>query len=169
MRTSLKRPLRRTDRVTFAGSRTRSVLHPFAACLKELRPAARTRRPPMAGSSHAYGPGSVFSDAPPPESLSCPCRAIHLVPPGKADRTGSAPVPQGHFRACPAGLGTARTLPGLFDKLWGRPAHCRTPPLFPVRCMVFPKNCPLTSTYVRYIIIVHQFEFEGRTPGGTAG
>ena len=136
MRMSLKRPLRRTDRVTFR--RKSNPVRPasfcrtsgFAACSKELRPAARTRRPPMAGSSHAYGPGSVFSDAPPPESLSCPCRAIHLVPPGKADRTGSAPVPQGHFRACPAGLGTGANAARTFRPAVGASSSLPDAPTF---------------------------------------
>lgn len=170
MRMSLKRPLRRTDRVTF-----RRKSNP-------VRPASFCRLSEGAAACCAHSPSAYGGQLPRLRAGKC---FLRRTSPG-----GPAPAPAGQFILCrpgkrigpdprlyPKGISAparqawarARTLPGLFDKLWGRPAHFRTPPLFPVRCMVFPKNCPLTSTYVRYIIIVHQFEFEGRIPGGTAG
>ena len=129
-----------------------------------------------AHSPSAYGgqlprlrAGTRFLRCTPRGTLSCPGGQFILCRPGKRIEPDPRLYPKGISAPALQAWARARTLPGLFDKLWGRPAHCRTPPLFPVRCMVFPKNCPLTSTYVRYIIIVHQFEFEGRIPGGTAG
>ena len=76
----------------------------WPSCPKLARPAP----------AHAPRPTRI-----PRGTLSCPCGAIHLVPPGKVDRTGSAPVPQGHFRACPAGLGTGANAARTFRQAVG--------------------------------------------------
>ena len=121
-------------------------------------------RPAPAHAPRPARPECPFPGASPTGPSLAPAGQFTLCRPGKWIGPDPRLYPKGISAPARQAWARARTLPGLFDKLWGRPAHCRTPPLFPVRCMVFPKNCPLTSTYVRYIIIVHQFEFEGRPP-----
>ena len=72
----------------------------------------------------------AFSPMHPPGDPLLPWGAIHLVPPGKADRTGSAPVPQGHFRACPAGLGTGTNAARAFRQAVGASSSLLDAPTF---------------------------------------
>ena len=83
--------------------------------------------PKLARPAPAHAPRPTHL---PRGTLSCPCRAIHLVPPGKADRTGSAPVPQGHFRACPAGLGTGANAARTFRQAVGASSSLPDAPTF---------------------------------------
>ena len=87
----------------------------WPSCPKLARPAP----------AHAPRPTRI-----PRGTLSCPCGAIHLVPPGKVDRTGSAPVPQGHFRACPAGLGTGANAARTFRQAVGASSSFPDAPTF---------------------------------------
>ena len=87
----------------------------WPSCPKLARPAP----------AHAPRPTRI-----PRGTLSCPCGAIHLVPPGKVDRTGSAPVPQGHFRACPAGLGTGANAARTFRQAVGASSSLPDAPTF---------------------------------------
>ena len=96
----------------------------WPSCPKLARPAP----------AHAPRPTRI-----PRGTLSCPCGAIHLVPPGKADRTGSAPVPQRGNSPCAAresGSDRIRACtPRAFPRLPGRLGHGRE------RCQDFSTSC----------------------------
>ena len=116
----------------------------WPSCPKLARPAPahapRPARPecPFPGASPtgpSLAPAGQFTLCRPgkrigPDPRLYPSGAIHLVPPGKVDRTGSAPVPQGHFRACPAGLGTGANAARTFRQAVGASSSLPDAPTF---------------------------------------